>query len=64
LSRSLTFIARQNERLIVCGDFNLAGVDKFTIDSQLSALLDMYGYVQHVTEPTRHDPKGKSAMNE
>src|SRR5664279_2105176 len=45
----------QNERLVICGDFNLPGGDEVSIDGRLSSLLDVHGYHQHVTEPTRHD---------
>jgi len=50
----------QNERLIVCGDFNMPGVDKNSIDRQLSLLLDTHGYCQHVDVPTHHDPSFRS----
>ena len=50
-----------SERLIICGDFNLPGADSTTMDDQLQALLDVHGYTQHVTEPTRHDATGNVA---
>lgn len=45
----------QNERLVICGDFNMPGADENSIDDQLSSLLNTHGYNQHVTSPTRHD---------
>jgi hypothetical protein len=43
-----------NERLIICGDFNLPDGDRAgAIDERLTNLLDVHGYQQHVTEPTR-----------
>jgi Reverse transcriptase (RNA-dependent DNA polymerase)/Endonuclease-reverse transcriptase len=45
-----------NERLLVCGDFNMPGEDANTIDDRLSALLDEHGYQQHINVPTRRDP--------
>jgi exonuclease III len=51
----------QNERLVICGDFNLPGADEISIDSQLSSLLDVHGYQQHVTQPTRHDASRRTA---
>lgn len=44
------------ERLLVCGDFNMPGEDSATIDARLFALLEVHGYQQHVTQPTRHGP--------
>jgi Endonuclease-reverse transcriptase len=41
------------ERLIICGDFNMPGVVPGTIDERLSTLLDVHGYLQHITQPTR-----------
>jgi len=41
------------ERRIICGDFNMPGADEATIDDQLATLLDVHGYEQHVTGPTR-----------
>jgi len=43
-----------NERLIICGDFNMPDGDKAgAIDERLANLLDVHGYQQHVTGPTR-----------
>ena len=42
-----------NERLIVCGDFNMPRVEPVTIDDRLSTLLEVHGYMQHVVQPTR-----------
>jgi Reverse transcriptase (RNA-dependent DNA polymerase)/Endonuclease-reverse transcriptase len=45
-----------NERLVVCGDFNmpaLPGDGDGCIDGRLSTLLNEHGYQQHVTGPTR-----------
>lgn len=50
-----------NEKLVICGDFNLPGADSVSIDSQLMVLLDVLGYEQHVTEPTRHNSTGTVA---
>jgi len=42
-----------SERLIVCGDFNMPGDDPASIDERLSTLIEVHGYKQHVTQPTR-----------
>jgi hypothetical protein len=42
----------ENERLVICGDFNLPGDDDASIDSRFLAVLDVHCYHQHVTEPT------------
>ena len=50
----LTLIERGfSEKLIICGDFNLPGLNSISIDDRLSTLLDTHGYQQHVSEPTR-----------
>jgi len=42
-----------SEKLIICSDFNMPGENIKCIDDRLSTLLDVHGYQQHVTEPTR-----------
>ena len=42
------------ERLVICGDFNMPGVDQNSIDDGLRSLLDVHGFTQHVDEPTRN----------
>ncbi|HSN24539.1 MAG TPA: endonuclease/exonuclease/phosphatase family protein, partial [Methylomicrobium sp.] len=43
-----------NERLMICGDFNLPDGNRAgAVDERLTNLLDVHGYQQHVTEPTR-----------
>ena len=42
-----------NERFIIRGDFNLPGDEAASIDERFVSLLDIHGYQQHVTEPTR-----------
>ena len=50
----LTLIERGfSEKLIICGDFSLPGLNSISIDDRLSTLLDTHGYQQHVSEPTR-----------
>ena len=57
----LTHIASGlNERLLICGDFNMAGEYGSIIDERLSTLLDMHGYTQHVTQPTRYGRTNQS----
>ena len=50
-----------DERLVVCGDFNMPGADPFNIDCRLFELLDTLGYRQHVAQPTRHDKSGRTS---
>ena len=42
-----------SEKLIIWGDFNMPGVSINSMNDRLSTLLDVHGYQQHVTEPTR-----------
>ena len=42
-----------NERLVICVDFNVPGDKLGTINERLSTLLNVYGYQQHVEQPTR-----------
>ena len=44
-----------DERLVVCGDFNLPGISATCVDSELQSLLDTHGCRQHVTSPNRYD---------
>ena len=46
-----------NERLLICGDLNMPGEDANTVDVRLIALLDEQGYKQHISVPTRRDPR-------
>ena len=46
-----------NERLLICGDLNMPGEDANTVDVRLIALLDEHGYKQHISVPTRRDPR-------
>ena len=39
------------ERLVICGDFIMLGVDQNSIDDGLRSLLDLHGFTQHVDEP-------------
>jgi hypothetical protein len=50
-----------SEKLILCGDLNMPGADSTSVDIQLTTLLDVHGFVQHVTEPTRHNAMMTSA---
>ena len=55
------FLARHmpgiGERFLICGDFNMPGAaaPASCVDDRLSSVLDVHGYTQHVTEPTRGD---------
>jgi len=53
-----------NERLIICGDFNLPGDEAASmIDERLASLPDVQGYMQHVTEPTRSSTTGGNLLD-
>jgi hypothetical protein len=49
-----------SEKLILCGDLNMPGADSTSVDIQLTTLLDVHGFVQHGTKPTRHNNKTTS----
>ena len=44
-----------SEKLILCGDVNMPGVDLASVDNQLTTLLDVHGYAQHVIKTTRYN---------
>ena len=42
------FMLLSNKTFVVCGDFNVPGVDGSSIDPQIENLLTRYNLVQHV----------------
>jgi hypothetical protein len=48
-----------SEKLIICGDLNMPGLNSNSTDDLLLTLLQVHGYQEHVTEPTR----GKNLLN-
>jgi hypothetical protein len=52
-----------NDRFVVCGDFNCGGADPVSIDSDLQSVLDVHGLRQLVTTPTRQTPTTSSLLD-
>jgi hypothetical protein len=52
-----------NERLVICGDFNMPGVNATSVDDRLTSLLDIHGYQQHVTVPTRRSGRSDNLLD-
>jgi Reverse transcriptase (RNA-dependent DNA polymerase)/Endonuclease-reverse transcriptase len=52
----------ENDRVVICGDFNGAGATSTTIDADLQSLFDVNGMTQQVTSPTRHSTHSPSTL--
>ena len=52
-----------NEKFVICGDFNVPGADTNSVDDSLASLLDIHGYLQHVTVPTRRSGRAESLFD-
>src|SRR5277367_3852140 len=45
-------LSKCTNRVVVCGDFNAPGMDQNSLHSALQEVLDTYGLVQHIRQPT------------
>jgi hypothetical protein len=52
-----------NDRLVICGDFNMPGGDATKVDDRLTSLLDTQGYQQHVNVPTRRSGRSDNLLD-
>jgi len=46
-------LSKCTNRVVVCGDLNAPGIDQYSLHSALQEVLDTYGLVQHIRQPTR-----------